>query len=84
MFVLSFLSSFPFLLLFCLGDRTQCSQETCRSCYIYRLVEAHIKSVLLLAKESHKIGGERRWMIATQSLTQSLTFFTKPRARRNV
>lgn len=72
MFVLSFLSSFPFLLLFCLGDGTQRSQETCRSsCCIYRLVEAHIKSVLPLVKESGKIGGERRWMIATQSLTQS-------------
>ena len=80
MIVLSFLSSFPFLLLFWLGDGTQRSQETCRSCCIYRLVEADIKSVLPLVKES----GERRWMIATQSLTQSLTFFTKPRARRNV
>ena len=59
MFVLSFLSSFPFLLLFCLGDEKQRSQETCRSCCIYRLVEAHIKSVLPLVKESRKIGGER-------------------------
>ena len=84
MFVLSFLSSFPFLRLFCLGDGTQPSQEICRSFCIYRLVEAHIKSVLPLVKESRKIGGERRWMIAKQSLTQSLTFFVKPRARRNV
>lgn len=66
MFVLSFLSSFPFLLLFCLGDGTQRGQETCRSCCIYRMGEAHIKSVLPLVKESRKIGGERRWMIATK------------------
>ena len=59
MFVLSFLSSFPFLLLFCLGDGTQSSQESCRSCCIYRLIEAHIKSVLPLVKESREIGGER-------------------------
>ena len=66
MFVLSFLSSFPFLLLFCLGDGTQRSQEISLSFCIYRLVEAHIKSVLPLVKESRKIGGERRWMIATK------------------
>ena len=66
MFVLSFLSSLPFLLLFCLGDGTQRSQEICRSFCIYRLVEVHIKSVLPLVKESRKIGGERRWMIATK------------------
>ena len=75
MFVLSFLSSFPFLLLFCLGDGTQRSQEICRSFCIYRLVEAHIKSVLPLVKESRKIGGERRWMIATLKFNAVFNIF---------